>query len=288
MTDRQAAGATGFGTRRMEEVNGRRMEVLTLSAPLATPESEAVIRARLRTLQAFAPGIGTPGVVERVGDALLVTTDTPAGVPVAELLRSLEAGAIELSDSALLELGSLVVRTVAAFHAHTGTLAHGAITPHHLLLRADGGVSVTGVLLGDAVEQLQRNREQLWREFALALPPAASLPRFDRRADLTQLGSVLLALLMRRPLRAAEYPRAVPDLIMGATAGLACGSALRMWLHHVLQIHPKAAYSSAGDAAAALSTVLASVNGRRANVQAIRAAAQSFRAPARLDTMPCQ
>ena len=58
---------------------------------------------------------------------------------------------------------------------------------------------LTDAVFGPALEGLGRNREQLWREFGLALPASASLPRFDQRSDVTQVGAVVLAIAIRRP-----------------------------------------------------------------------------------------
>ena len=83
------------------------------------------------------------------------------------------------------------------------------------------------------------------------MPAAANLARFDQQADVAQMGALILAVLLRRPLRAHEYPRGVSDLVVTATeSSTALGSpgsasALRMWLQEALQIHPRLAFRSA-------------------------------------------
>ena len=51
-------------------------------------------------------------------------------------------------------------------------------------------------MLGAALEQLRFSRERYWRELRIALPSAPGLPRFDHRADVTQIGVVALSLIL--------------------------------------------------------------------------------------------
>jgi hypothetical protein len=173
-----------------------------------------------------------------------------------------------MSDEAILELASVTVRAVAAMHEMPGAPAHGALSPAHVLLCRDGRVLLTGAIFADALQALQLNREQIWRQFGFAMPPSASLPRFDQRADVTQLGALVLAMLLRRAMTASEYPRGIADLVTSATAG---ASGLRMWLQQALQLHAKATLGSAVDAARAFATVSPDVKGRRPGAQALQA-----------------
>jgi hypothetical protein len=142
------------------------------------------------------------------------------------------------------------------------------LSPSHVLVQPDGTVLLTGAVFGDVLQALQCNREQLWRVFGVALPPSATLPRFDQRADVTQLGALVMAMLLRRTLTASEYPKGVIDLAAAAADSVsvttASRSALRMWLQQALQLHPKAMFASAADAARAFEDVTAAVPGRRA------------------------
>jgi hypothetical protein len=161
---------------------------------------------------------------------------------------------------------------VAAIHGLPGGVAHGAINPSHILLAWDGTAVLTDAVFGPALEMLQRNREQLWREFGVALPASASLPRFDQRADVTQLGAVVLAILLQRPLRGDEYPRGVGDLVMMATPdeGAPYMSALRLWLQQALQLHPRVVYGSAVGAQFVFGEIVAEAGLKRAGAQALK------------------
>jgi hypothetical protein len=43
------------------------------------------------------------------------------------------------------------------------------------------------------------------------------LTRFDQQADVTEMGAVILAIVLQRPIGTDEYPRHVSDLVVGAT-----------------------------------------------------------------------
>jgi hypothetical protein len=203
---------------------------------------------------------------------LSISSAVADGVALGDLLAALEFRTIKLPDEALVELAGEVVRTVAAVHA--AGMVHGALAPGHVVVLRRGGAALSGAVFGDALQALQWNRERLWRSFGVALPPSASLPRFDQRADVTQLGALVAAILLRRPLAANEYPRGAADVVDAATGGIcgsvALGSALRMWLQQVLQLHPKAMFSSAVDAAHVFTAASATVPNRRAAVQALQ------------------
>lgn len=273
----------GFGVRRIEQDgDAQRVEVLDLSSLMATPRAEQAIRARALRLGGVDPDVlAEVFCIARVGETLSVTSAAPEGVTLADLLAALEFGTVTLPDEALVELGAVIVRAVAALHDIPGAPAHGALSPSHVLLRRDGTALLSGALFADALQGLQYNREQLWREFGIALPPSASFPRFDQRADVTQLGALVVAILTRRMLTPAEYPKGISDLVVAATErlgpGVPCGAALRGWLQHALQLHAKALFVSAIDASRSYAEVIASVSGRRAGAQALQAAVRQLR-----------
>ena len=250
--------------------------MLDVSPVLATPAAEQAIRSRAaRFTDGKAPMLATIHRIARAGDTLSVTTAAPEGVTLEDVLGALEFGTVSMSDQAIVELAAVTIRVVAAMHELPGAPTHGALTPAHVLFRRDGGVLLTGAVFADALQGLQHNREQLWREFGVALPPSASLPRFDQRADVAQLGALVLAIFLRRSLNSAEYPRGIADLVGTATANVAVSgvsaAALRMWLQQALQLHAKATLASAVDAARAFPDVASDASGRRAGEQALQA-----------------
>ncbi|MBI4264760.1 MAG: hypothetical protein HY657_10320 [Acidobacteria bacterium] len=266
----------GFGVR-VRQANGAHgwLEVLELGEPLAGhPAVEHLLRSRAaRFADADAPSCSRVQRIEREGAVLRVTAEVPDGVRLSDLLADLEFGNELLPDAGALELAGAVVAAVAALHQLPGSLAHGALNPSHMVLTRDGTAVLTDAWFGPALEALQQNREQLWREYGVALPAAASLPRFDQRADVTQLGAVVLAIALRRPLHSDEYPRGIGDLVVTATpfGRVSHAPALRSWLEQALQLHPRAVFGSAVGAQHVFAEILAASGLRRAGTQAVQA-----------------
>lgn len=264
----------GLGNRwvAMQPPHGQ-VEVLSLAPTLAShAPAEGAIRARAARMADIEAAVFSPvRRVERDASGVRVVTDAVAGARLSHLLARLETSGEILSDAAMLELAARVIRALAVLHRLPGGFAHGALTPAHVVLRADGGVVLTDGVFGTALESLEWNREQLWREFRVALPASATLPRFDQRADVTQLGAVVLAIALRRPLRTDEYPRPALDLVLAATADASApgATALRMWLQQALQLHPRSTFASAVDAERAFADVTATPGLRRAGGRAL-------------------
>jgi hypothetical protein len=268
----------GFGTRWLvgdDRVGA--VETLQLTVALASPEAERAMRERAaRAVVAGVPTMVPVDRIERTGDELRLVSQLPAGVRLTRVLSALERGDLRLPATARLELIAALVHAVAQLHARPGAGAHGAITPQHIVVTADGTVRLTHGVLGSALEALQLNREQLWRDFMLAMPASASLPRFDPRADVPQLAGVALAVLLARRLREDEYPRGIAAVVAAATADLSatarCRTGLRLWLEQAMQLHPHVIFSSAVDADAALGQLLVLSASRRAAQFTLQAA----------------
>ena len=267
----------GLGVRRIETDGRTNTEALELTPALAAqPVVEQAIRARAARyadldVRLFAP----VKRIERAGSSLRIVSEMPGGVRLSHLLAHLESTGEVVPESAMLELSSLVINAVASLHAWPGGLAHGAINPAHVLLTHDGRIMLTDCVFGAGLEVLQRNREHLWKDYGLAMPAAASLARFDQQADVTQMGALILAIVLQRPLRASEYPRGVMDLVMTATESASTGvpgatSALRMWLQEALQIHPRLAFRSAVEAQRSFADINAASGSRRSGAMALQ------------------
>jgi hypothetical protein len=250
----------GFGARSItEDPQHGRIERLDLTPALATPASEQAIRARAAYHNTLEDNpLGRVIRIARTGDALSVFSVCSDGVPLSELLAGLEFKTISLSGEELLEVGASIVTALATMHERMPSLAHGALTPAHIVLQRDGSTVLTGAVYSEALQALERNREHLWRDFGVALPTAASLPRFDQRGDVTQLGAVVLALTLRRSLRRDEYPKQTHEMAMAAhvTGNAATDSKLRTWLQDALQLHGRVTFASGVDAARAFHEVL--------------------------------
>jgi hypothetical protein len=249
------------------------VETLHVSGAVAEhPGLEPLIRARAAHFAELGEGPLAPVYrVDRDGAGLRVVAQAPDGIRLSQVLSHLAAGDQTLSDAGVLELAAATIKAVAFVHQLPGVIGHGSIMPEHVVLSADGAAMLTDGVFGAAVEALQRNREEVWRRFGLALPASASLPRFDQRADVTQLGACILAIALRRPLRADEYPRGVADLVFAAGRDSGHASPLRMWLQQALQLHPRAMFANAVEAQKMFAEITAAPGAKRAGRQALQA-----------------
>lgn len=243
----------GLGTKRLaDDSRWGAVEILDLIPGLCTIAAERAIRTRAAAL--YASGVARSGGpivpifdVRRVHSTLSVFSPNPDGVRVLDLLVAMETGTLTLNDEAILDLAAAIVRAVAWLHDHPGAHSHGALSPAHIVLGREGAIALTDAVFATALQTLQWNRDRLWRECGLTLPVSATPPQFDQRADVVELGGVVLAVLLRRPIGASEHA-AIPDLVMEATTRFNSGSALRAWLQQALHLHPKLTFASAADA----------------------------------------
>lgn len=255
----------GLGIRtRVEDRPG--IETLVIAPELAdAPGFEAAMRAAADRWAALKPAALVPVErIERCDGTLCVTTPLPPGVRLSDWLEAVAAGRAQMDDAQAIEVAQAVGQALAAVHRADPALAHGTVTPAHIAFTPEGRCVLTDGIYARAIESLQWNRGSLWRRFGVALPPSASAHRFDQRGDVTQLGAVVLAILLRRPLGSTEYPRGIDDLVLAATPDRFSGaSALRTWLQQALQLHPRAVFASAVEASLSLDEAAAASGLRR-------------------------
>jgi hypothetical protein len=269
----------GLGVRRIQTDtrDGSTIEVLDITPAIADhPGFEAALRARAaRVSDVTIDGLSVVRRIERVGPTLRVVADYVEGLRLPDLLHEAVKGNIPLPQPAGLDLAWQIVHLVSQLHQLPG-MSHGSITPSHVVITRSGKVVLTDAVFGPALETLERNREQLWRDFRIAMPSSATLPRFDQRADVTQLGATVLALTLGRSLRQDEYPRAINEVVIAATLAARPGetgtstSALRMWLQQALHLHPRAVFASAVEAEKGYNEVLGPAAVRRGGAAAFQ------------------
>ncbi len=259
----------GLGTRRLAVDRSRNetVEMLCLRGELTgVPSFEFALRERLSHLAAFSHACyGRVRSVERLKDpasTLALVSDVTAGMRLSEILRFAEAADVTLDIDAALCLLRQLVPAVAMLHENMPDIAHGAIGPERLIVTPGARLIVVEHVMGSALEQLRFSQERYWRELRIAVPRSAGLPRFDHRADVTQLGVVALSLILGRRLQDDEGPSRLGDLVSSAWAVSARGgleplpAGLRSWLMCALQLDARNSFESAVDAQDELERVL--------------------------------
>ncbi len=270
----------GLGQRRrVVGARNQTLSVLFLDGELTTdPAFETALRERLTQLagfhhDAFARARGVVHVT-RTPLRLALASDYVEGVRLSEMLAIADERLIPIEIDAAFGVIRQVAAAVAALHEQGGT-SHGVLGPERILVTADARVVVTEYVLGAALEQLRFTPQRYWQDLRIALPPDPAAP-LDRRADVTQLGAIALALIVGRPLREDEYPGRIAEMVDGVRAISSTGleqlpGSVRSWLRRALQLEPRTSFASASEASAALDEIR-EVNERSAR-HALRALA---------------
>lgn len=233
-------------------------EFLCLRGELASaPSFEFALRERTSRLASFRDAYyARIRSVARLSDATLaLVSDATPGVRLSDVLEVAERGRVTLDINAALTLTRQLVPAVALLHEHAADIAHGAIGPERLVLTPNARLVIVEHVLGAALEQLRYSHERYWRDLRIPLPRSVggALPRFDQRADVTQIGVVALSLVLGRRLHEHEYPK-VGEVVASAWAISARGGleplppGFRSWLMRALQLDPSRSFSSAVDA----------------------------------------
>jgi len=258
-----------LGERRRLDGNGPDpVEVLCLRSELtAIPSFEFALRERAGRLAAFRhANYSRVRGVDRLNDpaaTLAIVSDHTRGLRLAALLSESGPRPITIDITVALHFIRQLVSAVAMLHESARDIAHGAIGPERLIITPNARIVVVEYVLGAALEQLRFSRERYWRELRIALPSAPGLPRFDHRADVTQIGVVALSLILGRMLHEDEFIAHGDDLVASAKAIAPKGgqeplpAGLRNWLARALQLDTRHSFASAPEARAELEKALA-------------------------------
>jgi PEGA domain-containing protein len=235
------------------------LELLRFRRKLAaTPGFERALRERVAELASFAhTAFPQIRAVQRLdgGELALVSTSTP-GKRLGEAFR-----APPVSRGAHPEFAAWLVRDLTAALAdlqrHADGIAHAALTPERIVITPDGRLVITEHVLGSALDALRLSMAELWRETGvIASGTALGTARLDWRADVIQLGWIVLSVLLGRRVAPADHSGEVETLL--DEFGRRCGTrspalvpSLRRWLERALQLDEQA-FESAMDAQAAL------------------------------------
>src|SRR4029077_13094614 len=110
------------------------------------------------------------------------------------------------------------VPAVAMLHEIGPEIAHGALAAERIIVTPSARITVVEHVMGSAIEQLRFTRERYWKDLRVALPQGSGVPKFDHRADVTQLGAVALSLILGRPLLDDESPSRLGNVVASAWA----------------------------------------------------------------------
>lgn len=259
----------GLGERRLtSDASDQTRELLCIRSELTEVSSfELAVRERVDQLARFRhPYFAPVLLVERTSgdDATLgLVSEHVEGTRLSALFKRAAARGLNLDINAALCLIRQIVPAIARLHESCSDVSHGALGPERVVLTPSGRLMVTEYVLGKALERLRYSQERYWRELRVAVPHSAGLPRFDHRADVTQIGVIALSLVLGRTLRDDEYPARVGDVVMAAKAIAPKGGfeplppALRGWLSRALQLDVRQAFGTAAEAHDELERVIA-------------------------------
>ena len=255
----------GLGVRvvEVEKTSGDTVEVLYLCPELCP--FEKVIKDRSDRLSNFRhPRFGpvrgvhaSSGPHGRVG----VIADHIVGPRLSEVLEAAGKEKVAVDTNAALHLIRELLSAITAFH-ESRKVTHGAIGPERLIVTPRGRLVIVDYTLSLALERLQYNRTRLWRDFRIAMPPTARAAEFDQRADVIQIGTVAIALLIGRPLDPSDYTSSLEELLDGVHEVTVHGDrkplspALHAWLERALPLQARKPFGTARQANVALEQIL--------------------------------
>jgi hypothetical protein len=257
----------GQRSRTADPAGGASLEVLALRPSFSTvPSFEFALRERAGRLSGFRHAYyARVRSVDRTTGAdpqLRVVSEAGHGMRLSELLAGAQARRVPIDINAALCLIRQLVPAVAMLHESARDVAHGAIGPERLLVTPQARLLIVEYVLGAALEQLRYTRERYWTELRIPLPASGLGPRFDHRADVTQIGVVALSLILGRSLRQEEFADRLADVVASTWAVSPRGGfeplppGLRGWLGRALQLDASRSFPSAVAARAELDTVL--------------------------------
>ena len=150
-----------------------------------------------------------------------------------------------------------ILPALATLHASTG-FTHGAVGPGRIIVTPAGQVVLLDWIFSHTFERLKLDRRRLWRQFGIAMPPAAGAGRFDAGADVAQAALTAVMIVIGRPIRASEFPdglaAAAAEVVeiaqISGSARFATG--LQRFLHRALPLPGSRLFPTADDADAAV------------------------------------
>jgi hypothetical protein len=198
---------------------------------------------------------------------------------------------LSVDVNAALQVVREVLPALAVLHDSRG-VTHGTVGLERMVLTAQGRVVLVDYALGLAVERLQYPRSRLWKDFRLAMPPTAGVPRLDQRADVAQVALVLLALLLGRPVAFGEFPEGLRPLLQATVERLPDGTVrplsapLKAWLERALPLESRKPFTTALDAQMAFEDLIKKARGYSPSAASLKAFLQRYEVCLAKETTP--
>ena len=254
----------GLGKRHHAKApNGALLEVLQLRDEFTTEAFEIALRERVAALAGlhttWFSHVRTVQRVKQAGAPLFVVYDRVAGTRLSTVLATRQHSE-PLEANATLYLIRQLVAAIALLHEKLPDVAHGAISVERVIITPDARVVVADHVFGSALEQQSYWPQRYWKELHIALP--IEQPAFDQRADVMQIGTLALELILGRRITPVEYPHRLEELTerpwrtVADDADAAMPVEFRAWLRRMLQLDTGEAFASAVDAWADLEDIL--------------------------------
>lgn len=196
-------------------------------------------------------------------ERLELVSDYMPGWRLSELLARSNALNIPLDITIVIGLLRQLLPAVALYGRNNRDAAIGTIGIERLIVTPQARLVIAEHAFGPAIEKLNLGRDRLWREYRVAMPPSAGLPRANQRADAHAIGLVALSLVLGRPLDPEEFPAQTQSLIEGATESrdgerAPLSSFFNSWLARALQVDVRTSYQTPSEAQLGFESVLAS------------------------------
>jgi len=232
-------------------------EILRFKPALARDARfEAGLRGQMEQLASFHhPAFPLVRPLNGLGheDGLAVVSTYAAGLPLSEAIKRPRSAAFAV------RLLHQLAPALSAFQQHAPGMFHGALDADHIVVTANGRLTIREHMVGAALAALGLSPENLWSDFRIVASPSTggAGPVLDARTDVIQLGLVVLSLMAGRRIGPDEYPDKIEGLLdeLSERSGrhaLVLFQSLRYWLERALQLD-EYMFESAQDASDALS-----------------------------------
>ncbi len=249
----------GFGDRLLMFDNAATgpIELLRIRPEFAAvPGFESALRSRFSQLTTFNhPGFAQARVVNHLdnGGGLTVASTHVTGTRLAALFEASRPSP-GMHPGAVREVFGDLVSAIGDLHNLGAGVAHGALSADRVILTFDRRLVVTDYVFGTAIDRLRLPADRLWNEFGLVGDASTGRVQLDQRGDLTQLGLLMLCLVLGRRVTPDEYPQRIPSLLRDFTnasdrrAPDLTGT-MRGWLEQAIE---PSGFTSVSDAARSL------------------------------------